>query len=231
MSDEATLCMFCGKDESFGEMTVEHFVPRCLWNDARPSKTRTVPAHKTCNERFSADNEYFRDVLAMEDGANIHQEVKKLHAGKIKRKFEKKFGSIKRTLKDLQIRNVLTPSGIYLGTAPSFRVDWPRMERVLQNIMRGIFCSVKERPLPQDMNMRVVVATDKILLPVTELIGKMNPWVGFGDDVFRCRYVFNDGEQDAMACLLQFYGRRVFFGCATPFDMIAADKGAEQICV
>ena len=61
------LCVYCGKDESFGKLTVEHFVPRCLWDKERPDGTLTVPAHEQCNKRYSADNDYFRDVLAISD--------------------------------------------------------------------------------------------------------------------------------------------------------------------
>lgn len=83
--------------------------------------------------------------------------------------------------------------------------------------MKGIFCSVKERPLPQETVFSVEPATDEALRPVMGLIGQMTPWVGFGDDVFACRYVFNDSHGlDAMACLMQFYRFRVFLGVALP---------------
>src|SRR5438128_12449953 len=56
-------CMFCGGDESLGLMNKEHFVPRALWAGKRPPGTITVPAHLSCNQSFSDDNDYFRTFL------------------------------------------------------------------------------------------------------------------------------------------------------------------------
>jgi hypothetical protein len=152
----------------------------------------------------------------MEEGADRHPEVQKLHRGKMARKFEKRFGSVKKTLRDLQLRDISTPSGLYVGKFPTFRVEWPRMQLVLKNVMKGIFYSVREYPIPQDIKFHVEVATDSRLVPLKNLVGAMTPWSDFGDDVFRCRYVFEEGPEDAMVCLMQFYRNRIFFGVASP---------------
>ena len=73
------LCMFCGDEIRPDELTMEHFVPKALWEKGRhPEKMKTLPAHKTCNQAFSDDNEYFRDVMAMEDGVQRHPEGQRL---------------------------------------------------------------------------------------------------------------------------------------------------------
>ncbi len=63
------LCMFCGEDQSKGPMSREHFVPQCLWDMGLPSLVLTLPAHVSCNQAFSDDNDYFRLVLAYDEGA------------------------------------------------------------------------------------------------------------------------------------------------------------------
>lgn len=211
------LCVFCGKDESYGPMTREHFVPRALWDKERPQLTRTVPAHKACNKQYSDDNEYFRDVLAMEEGAKYHPEVIKLHEGTLKRKFERRFGSVRKTLKDLRLRQMITPSGLYVGDAPSFRCNWPRLERVLRNVMKGIYYTVKNEPLPQGNEYLINVPYDNDF--VRAAIEHMVPWQSFGDTVFMCRYGFNSKQPGAVGCLMRFYEHRLFFGISRPQGM------------
>jgi len=206
--------MFCGRGSEFGPMNREHFVPRALWASSRPEKTRTLPAHISCNRSFSADNEYFRDVLAMEEGAQKHPEVQRLQAGTLKRKLETRFGSVKQTLVDLRLRPVMTKSGIYLGHAPSFKCDWQRLERVLKNVMRGVYYTVQGKPLPQRNEFLINVPTDQQFL--SEICQNMVPWQSFGDTVFMCRYGFNSELPGAMAVLMVFYEFRVFLGITRP---------------
>ncbi|MCE9530024.1 MAG: hypothetical protein K8T89_02625 [Planctomycetes bacterium] len=81
--------------------------------------------------------------------------------------------------------------------------------------MRGIFYTTQKRPMAQNMELEVC-HIDRVsqLEPVEHLIAKMVPWQGFGDDVFACRYVFNNTREDYMVCLMRFYGARLFFGSA-----------------
>ena len=219
MLKKITLCMFCGNDKSLGRMTMEHFVPRALWDQERPKLTRTVPAHEQCNNVFAADNEYFRDVLASEAGAGDHPEVIKLLKGSLKRKLEKQTGSLVKTFKGIGLRRVMTKGGIYLGRHPIFDVDGQRINRVLQNVMKGIYCSVRREPMPQDFIVKIFACSEVDLSPFKNVIGAMTKWNDFGDDVFRCRYVFDERKGVAMACIMQFYKYRAFLGLAHPGDM------------
>jgi hypothetical protein len=225
MTDAQKLCVFCGKDDSFGEMDVEHFVPKALWNDNRPRLTRTVPAHVACNKSNAADNEYFRDVLIVDERIN-HSEVEKLWNGKFKRRLEKRASTVARTFRNLSLRPRHTQSGIFVDMAPAFDVDWTRIKRVLANVMRGIFFTVRNRPLPVDCCYKAMVADEKSLPPYRDLIGTMTSWNDFGDDVFRCRYVFNgedDHSHDSIVCLMQFYRCHTFFGMAIPSEVVDAN--------
>src|SRR5215471_20943732 len=145
--------MFCGGDESFGPMNKEHFVPKCLWSGPRPNLTRTVPAHVECNKACSDDNEYFRDALVLEDGSQNHPEARKLQDGALLRKIRKRPGGFKHILKNSGYRPVFSPSGLYVEHAFAFVVDWPRMQRVLFNIMKGVFYTVYDEPMPKDWKL------------------------------------------------------------------------------
>lgn len=209
---DGELCAYCGKDDSVEPLTREHFVPRGLWDGERPSLTKTVPVHDSCNRKYSDDNEYFRDVLVMEAGAKKHPEVKKLHSGKIRRKMRRRIGSIKNTLKDLVLVPVVTESGIFVGNAPAFRVDWDRMKRVVNNVMRGIYYTLEKTPLPSAWKVCLLRDEEIDHGNMQDLFGQMVPnWENFGDDVFGCRYWITG---DSIATLMQFYRRRTFLGVA-----------------
>lgn len=219
------LCMFCGDEVLPDQLTMEHFVPQGLWEKGhRPEKMKTLPAHKTCNQAFSEDNEYFRDVIAVEDGAQRHPEGQRLRDGAIRRKFDQRFGSIVKTLKNIGVRRIYTPSGIYLGRGPTFDVDWQRMERVLCNIMKGIFYVSQKRPLPQEFV--TCVADVRSLNPdwVSKVVSFMVPWQSFGDSTFCCRYVVTSKKPvEKMTCLMQFYENRLFLGEAVSPTLLGRD--------
>lgn len=215
MDDLPNLCMFCGKDEIFGPMNKEDFVPKCLWEKGhRPPNVQTVPAHESCNSGFSKDNEYVRDVLAMEEGVTQKCDAGAfVNGGAIKRKFQHRFGSVVNTLKNLQMRPVTTSSGLIVGCHPSFEVDWARIDRVLLNVMKGIFFVVDKRPMPNDFLSCVQDVRNMNLRPYEHLISDMVPWQTFGDDCFMCRYRFvRRPDTVRMNCLMQFYRSRCFFG-------------------
>jgi hypothetical protein len=191
---DGELCAYCGKDDSFEELTREHFVPRNLWDDGhRPNGMRTVPTHKSCNRAFSDDDDYFRDVLVFEEGAKDHPEVKRLHDGPIKRKFEKKFGTIKKNLKNIGWYPVVTPAGLYVGHAPGFELKWERVQRFLHKVIKGVYWTVKESPIPQDWLFTIPRPAPNVFDENVKLIESMEPWQSYGDDVFCCRYCFHSG--------------------------------------
>jgi|GEM_PF-6697640 len=216
MKKNQKLCMFCGKDKSHGSMSREHFVPKCLWEKGhRPLRTRTVWAHGSCNSSCSEDNEYFRDVLLMEEGADNNEAARTVAQGAFKRKLDEQFGSVCKAIKNPAMRPVTTLSGIYLGHQHSFEVDWTRIRRVLFNVMKGIFQTIEKRPMPEDFMWGVQDVRFLEMAPYDKTIQDMVPWQSFGDDAFLCRYRFmRRPETVGLDCLMQFYRNRVFFGQA-----------------
>ena len=209
-----TLCVFCGGDKSLGQMNKEHFVPKCLWANNRPAHTKTVPAHEKCNSALAMDNEYFRDVLVIEAGAGAHPEVEKLRSGEFERKLRKKPGEISSLLANVKLLPQVTPNGIYAGHSLAVRVDRERIDRVLYNVMRGVFYLVNREPMPLDwewgISRQEEIPSDA-LLDIAEQMGPA--WHTFGDDVFACRYIF-DYDKGAMQCFMRFYGGRIYIGGA-----------------
>ncbi len=207
------LCVFCGKDESVGPMNAEHIVPKALWDGARPDRTKTVPAHVSCNKAFSDDIDLFRDVLALDAAATGHPEVQKLLNGKLKRKIEKRPGAIKLKTKPVVLPNT-TESGLYLGPAVFMQIDAGLLVRLLRNMARGLYYSEMVRLVPFDAEIAVIHLDNTNIIRLGEFVRSLGKTESFGDDVFRYKREFEPG---AMACVLEFYKTRRFL-CHAVWD-------------
>jgi hypothetical protein len=201
------LCMFCGLDESVGPMNMEHFVPKCLWAGPRPKGTVTVPAHTACNAAFADDNEYFRLVLVSDDDVRTHPQAKQLLEGPVERLIVKRTGQYLRHAKDLHMRRKFTRTGLYVGEYPCFTIDFRRISRVLENVVKGMFYSLTGAPLAANRKISVWNAEEPFDKNTCYFVDHMCGWQWFGDDVFSCRYGFKEGMDDIVA-LLCFYDRK-----------------------
>ncbi len=54
-------CIYCGRPAEDGD----HVPPQCIFPRPLPADLITVPSCRVCNRRFSVDDEYFRDALAL----------------------------------------------------------------------------------------------------------------------------------------------------------------------
>lgn len=208
------LCMFCAQAIESSDLTMEHFAPKGLWEKKRrPKGTKTLPAHKNCNAMYSDDNEYFRDVLVLESGAERNEGARRVREGAIRRKLETRVGSLAKTLKNARVRRVRTPAGLELGEQPAFEVDLERVERVLCNIIKGIYYVSQKKPLPSDFFIGAGDVRQFERASIAEVARMMVPWQSFGDAVFTCRYVVSSREGlEKMSCLMRFYENRIFYG-------------------
>lgn len=200
------LCVFCGKDEAFGATSAEHFVPKALWNGARPDGTKTVPAHVSCNRAFSDDVELFRDILALDAATTDHPEVQKLLKGKLKRKLEQRATAITKRTNPIVLPNI-NEAGLYLGQAVFMQVDPRWLAGLLQNVARGLYYSEMDHLIPFDAEIKVIHLDNANVLHLGEFVRSLGKTESFGDDVFRYKREFEPG---AMACVLEFYRTRRF---------------------
>lgn len=208
------LCMFCGEDESKGKMSREHFVPKCLWSGNRPEGTVTLPAHVSCNQAFSDDNDYFRMVLANDMGAEKNPQALGAVYGPIRRMSMWRIGQWRRYTADIATRPRFSETGLFLGNLTSFPIEMERMYRVVRNVTRGIYYMYRGKPiLPSTViKAHVVMGEDD---PSVIFKENMIPWTGFGDDVFQCRVAMSSAD-NLIACLLKFYGYRHYFAMSYP---------------
>ena len=95
----------------------------------------------------------------------------------------------------------LTPTGIYVGHVPVLPVDRERIDRVLYNVMRGVFYVVHKEPMPLDWQWGIGREHEIPTEEIEKLSDQMGPaWHTFGDDVFACRYVFAHEARCSVSC-------------------------------
>ena len=171
-------------------MSKEHVVPKGLWAK-KPSNLVTVPAHVSCNEEFSADNEYFRLVIA-----NICHDMGSEHAvpithGPISRSMMSRPKQFLAMTKDFDIRPRFSPMGIFMGHQESFSIDTEIIRRVLRNIVRCLFYDLTGKRLPAESIIRVRDCDSKPYDSATTcFLNAMCDWQSIGGEVFSIRYGF-----------------------------------------
>jgi hypothetical protein len=105
-----------------------------------------------------------------------------------------------------------------------FEVEWDRIERVLFNVMKGIFYVSQKRPLPKDFILCVKDVQEVEEQIVGQAASFMVPWQSFGDSAFACRYVVSSKEPiEKMTCLIQLYQNRIFLGEAISPALLGLD--------
>jgi hypothetical protein len=216
MPRKPVICAYCGEEvKKHRDGDKEHFVPKCLWDGPRPNGTITVRVHKRCNRGFSTDDEYLRTVLTCLAYESEHPEVARLLKGSMARCFAEKPGLLAKHLAGLAVRPMTTPSGLYVGHAPTFILDERRLAVSLSRMVRGLYFASFQRPLPRGYGI-VVPIPAPLLSEMAEMTATMSPARGFGDDVFLWRSVRDPQDENSTCWFLAFYGAVHFFGWTIP---------------
>ena len=205
------ICGLCG-DRS--EVTREHFVPRCLWSGPLPVRTETVPACDRCNAGSNLDDEYFRNALVMTfDFDNPQKE--QIFQGPVLRSLKRHPGWVADALRQMKIRPLLTPAGLWLGDYPALPLDGERYCRSLVKIIKGLYFLIRKHPFPADGQIVNCAHLCAETLPLINLIEEnLSPTFDFGDDVFEWR--FGQNKEGVTMWKLSFYRSVVYY--AIGFD-------------
>lgn len=217
-------CAYCGRLSH--EWTEDHAIPECLWDDRPiPEFAVKVPACLNCNNFWSADEGYFRSMMALLAQKGGHPLVKQmLLGGTVQRHFDKD-NKFRRGLVDtLRIVPQFTHTGLYVGHGPAVDMDWKRWLRVSGKIVRGLYFKHRQKPVPpshvvhvwqgedfwRDIGARSIVDQ----LPV-EFGGFGRMEDGF-DDIFMGKRAPISDNADGMVYLFVFYKAVSMFAYVMP---------------
>ncbi len=132
------ICYLCGEK---GANTKDHLPPRCLLPKNQSGVQRlTLPAHKNCNNGYSKDEEYFRDLIGpttldYPEGDQIYFDTQRAWQNPPGKRRLRMF------LKNARTVQLRSKAGLYLGKAIGVRPDLARVSRVGMKIAQGIIFS------------------------------------------------------------------------------------------
>ncbi len=146
------ICAYCGQTKP---VTFDHVPPKNLFPKPRPSNLITVPICNECNRGTSLDDEYFRLVVSMEIRAAQHPAAQRVLPSVYRSMERPEARGLKITLLN-RIRdvNLISPLGLYVGKARAYKVDYPRLERVAERIVRGLFFHHRGKPVPSTCGIK-----------------------------------------------------------------------------
>jgi hypothetical protein len=133
----ARQCVYCGAAEG---TTRDHVPPKNLFPKPRPVDLVTVPCCRKCQRGQSLDDEYFARMVAMRHDVGDHPSAAQL-LDAVHRSFTKpdKRAFSRALLRSAKISEVYSPSGLYLGRAPTYDVDLERLCRVVKRTTLGLY--------------------------------------------------------------------------------------------
>jgi hypothetical protein len=146
-------CIYC-KEEAGASR--DHVPPQNLFPRPLPSTLITVPSCEKCNKSFSKDDEYFRAMISMRKDIGENTEVKKVLPAlyrSLQRPEQRGFATS--LAKSWRRSPLVTRSGIYIGTVPTYEVDYSRLDRVLQRILKGLYFHEVGTPVPDSYALTV----------------------------------------------------------------------------
>jgi hypothetical protein len=139
---EPTQCYLCEQPLP-SNPNRDHVIPKQLFDLSNmPTKLYTLPTCPTCNSGMSQDEEYFRVCLL---GQSYGQpEATNLWTGPVARSLHRRDGRFRKMLaSDISPVAVSVPfyseTGQYIGDSSAMKFSVPRVRRVLEKIVRGLY--------------------------------------------------------------------------------------------
>ncbi len=211
-------CVYCGGNT---QLTADHLPPQCTLPKVAQRDLVCVPACRTCNGNASKDDEYLCLILTLSREAGEHpvalrarESVLSALSNARKAGFRKAFSG------SLRFVDQWTRSGILLGTEVGYKVDYVRVNRVMERIIRGLFFHETRTILPQDISVKIVhfhppairsEETVHRVAAITQQVLNDGQSRFIGDSAFLYAfYTFDPAHPHHMAWVLAFYERLVF---------------------
>lgn len=218
-------CAFCGV---FGRITNDHVPPKNLFHGHPDDELIKVPACDECNQGAKKDDEYFRAFLVAQAAVSDHPQAQKLndHIRKKMDENERK-GFEALMFSQLQIMELVTPSGIVLERQKVHYADYSRLQKILKKIVKGLYYREFGRILPSTLNIAVVDVKqiaemeDFLRADVAPLVAALETQTSINiHDIFEYKvYALIPETPFVTAWSLTFFLKRQFFGITYPASL------------
>lgn len=210
-------CAYCGQH---GILTVEHVIPRCLFDGVPGGVPGDVPrlgVCQKCNVTKSADDAFLRDVLVRDPRLAEQPIAQDIRHGAHERSIAKEKSQYPRAAS--RLRFVSSPTGSGLLVADPV-LPKGRLHNIFAGLVRGLMIFYEHYELPIATNFDVLRAVDaKVALAEAQCWGTDATGSGMihtkqvGDGaVFWCVYYHSltPGHADLSQWWLRFYEHTVY---------------------
>lgn len=219
-------CIYC---QTNPKGTNDHVPPKGLFREPRPSNLITVPACFSCNNGFSADDDYFLN-LALDWPASESNDGKGVVEKRL-RSMKRKEGrnAWKPFFAKVKAVEVYSPGGLYLANSFEFTLDTSRLIRTVNRMIRGLYFVFTKSLLPLGDYARSMLFSHYVeqhksepeSIEFIQFIPRL-PGRVVGEDTFEARFCVLDPDRHSSFWYLEFYRRFAFVGVTG-----AAEKGSE----
>jgi hypothetical protein len=190
-----------------------------------------VPACRECNDSYSKDDVYLRDVLVAHQEAGDCPQARDVQQAML-RSFSdpKQARYTSRFFSGVRVVNLTTPAGLLLPRQPAMVVESRRLDRVITRIIRGLFYHEFGERIPPDYEVRSFCVTDRLRQVPAEArdfirnvfpIFNWSPIRLVGPGVFAYRVSLMPRDGYTSMWLLAFYEKVHYFACVTREDALA----------
>ena len=221
-------CAYCGQHNM---LTVDHVIPRCLFDGVTggvPGDVPRVGACRSCNNAKSSDDTFLRDVLVRDLRLVEHPIAQTIRHGAHERSIIRGKSQYPRAAS--RLRYVPSPTGSGLWAAEPI-LPRERLHGIFTRLVRGLMVSYEQYELPSTTNFDVVRAVDKkgALAEARRWAADTNDMVHTiqaGDgSVFWCVYYHSltPGHLNQSIWWLRFYEHAVYW-IATDMSNLSLDQ-------
>lgn len=194
----------------------DHVIPQQLFDPAnRPPLLYTLPTCPNCNSGMSQDEEYFRVCLLAQSFGQI--EATNLWNGPVARSLQRREGRFRRMLaSDIGLAAVSLPfysdGGQYLGDGVRMKFNAPRIRRVLEKIVRGLYWK-HTGTLIGDVRFDIFPFDPAVKYPPDATLPQVRQFARTfesGGNVLTYSVVIAQDDRRRSVWWLQFYGKPLF---------------------
>jgi hypothetical protein len=154
---ERERCAYCGRQE---HLTVDHVIPRCLFDGVEggvPADVPKVTACRQCNIAKSADDAFLRDVLVADARLALQPSAQDIRHGAFARSIAK--GKSQYPREGSRLRYAPSPTGSELFIAEPV-LPKGRLRDVFIRLIRGLMIAYEDYDLSITANVDVLRAVD-----------------------------------------------------------------------